>query len=141
MELTICGNEFGQLCTAVCTNTHILYCISCIFQIYGFRSLKWCNALCAQMFSFTIRTVSKRDTLQLDVNIGTQSKGHLQCRPDLSLRNGSHLPTTQCACADFVDFTTQRNGREKDLYTVSAQLPRRRGAFKQHYQGCNSSSV
>jgi hypothetical protein len=31
-------------------------------------------------------------------------------------RNGSHLPTTQCACADF---TTQRNGggsREKDLY-------------------------
>jgi hypothetical protein len=34
-------------------------------------------------------------------------------------RNGSHLPTTQCACADFVDFATQRNGgggREKDLY-------------------------
>jgi hypothetical protein len=36
----------------------------------------------------------------------------------MSLRNGSHLPTTQCACADFVDFATQRNGgggREKDL--------------------------
>jgi hypothetical protein len=32
-------------------------------------------------------------------------------------RNGSHLPTTQCACADFVDFATQRNGsHEKDLY-------------------------
>jgi hypothetical protein len=33
-------------------------------------------------------------------------------------RNGSHLPTTQCACANFVDFATQRNGhrcREKDL--------------------------
>jgi hypothetical protein len=31
------------------------------------------------------------------------------------LRNGSHLPTTQCAC---VDFAMQRNGsrgREKDL--------------------------
>jgi hypothetical protein len=26
-------------------------------------------------------------------------------------RNGSHLPTTQCACADFVDFATQRNGK------------------------------
>jgi hypothetical protein len=26
----------------------------------------------AQLFGFTIRTVSKRDTLQLDVNIGTQ---------------------------------------------------------------------
>jgi hypothetical protein len=36
----------------------------------------------------------------------------------LSLRNGSHLPTTQCACANFVDFATQRNGRrgrENDL--------------------------
>jgi hypothetical protein len=34
-------------------------------------------------------------------------------------RNGSHLPITQCACADFVDFDTQRNGGgscEKDLY-------------------------
>jgi hypothetical protein len=33
-------------------------------------------------------------------------------------RNGSHLPTTQCACADFGDFAKQRNGcggREKDL--------------------------
>jgi hypothetical protein len=29
----------------------------------------------AQFLGFTIRTVSKRDTLQLDVNIGTQSKG------------------------------------------------------------------
>jgi hypothetical protein len=37
----------------------------------------------------------------------------------MSLRNGSHLPTTQCACADFGDFAKQRNGcrgREKDLY-------------------------
>jgi hypothetical protein len=35
------------------------------------------------------------------------------------LWNGSHLPTTQCACADFVDFAMQRNGgREKDLYTI-----------------------
>jgi hypothetical protein len=36
----------------------------------------------------------------------------------MSLRNGSHLPTTQCAGADFMDFATQRNGgrgREKDL--------------------------
>jgi hypothetical protein len=40
-------SKFGQLCTAVCTNT---YCISCIY--YGFRSLKWCNALCAQLFGF-----------------------------------------------------------------------------------------
>jgi hypothetical protein len=33
-------------------------------------------------------------------------------------RNGSHLPTTQCACADFVEFAMQRNGgsgRGKDL--------------------------
>jgi hypothetical protein len=40
----------------------------------------------------------------------------------MSLRNGSHLPTTQCACADFGDFATQRNGggggREKDQYTM-----------------------
>jgi hypothetical protein len=38
-------------------------------------------------------------------------------------RNGSHLPTTQCACADFVDFAKQRNGRrcrEKDLYCITA---------------------
>jgi hypothetical protein len=37
-----------------------------------------------------------------------------------ALRNGSHLPTTQCACADFGDFAKQRNGggggREKYLY-------------------------
>jgi hypothetical protein len=35
----------------------------------------------------------------------------------MSLQNGSHLPTTQCAYADFGDFATQRNGsggREKD---------------------------
>jgi hypothetical protein len=33
-------------------------------------------------------------------------------------RNCRHLPTTQCACADFWDFAKQRNGsggREKDL--------------------------
>jgi hypothetical protein len=33
-------------------------------------------------------------------------------------RNCPHLPTTQCACADFGDFAKQRNGgggREKDL--------------------------
>jgi hypothetical protein len=32
--------------------------------------------------------------------------------------NDLHLPTTQCACADFGDFAKQRNGdssREKDL--------------------------
>jgi hypothetical protein len=37
----------------------------------------------------------------------------------MSLRNGSHLPTTtQCARAEFEDFAKQRNGgggREKDL--------------------------
>jgi hypothetical protein len=34
-------------------------------------------------------------------------------------RNCPHLPTTQCACADFGDFAKQRNGggREKDLYS------------------------
>jgi hypothetical protein len=39
-------------------------------------------------------------------------------------RNGSHLPTTQCACANFVDFAAQHNGRrgrEKDLYRVLIQ--------------------
>jgi hypothetical protein len=39
----------------------------------------------------------------------------------LSLRNGSHLPTTQCACMEFGDFAKQRNGgggREKDLLSV-----------------------
>jgi hypothetical protein len=38
----------------------------------------------------------------------------------LSLRNGHHLPTTQCAFAEFEDFSKQRNGggggREDDLY-------------------------
>jgi hypothetical protein len=37
----------------------------------------------------------------------------------LSLRNVLHLPTTQCACADFGDFAKRRNNgggsREKDL--------------------------
>jgi hypothetical protein len=36
----------------------------------------------------------------------------------LSLRNGPHLPTTQCAFAEFEDFAKQCNGgggREKDL--------------------------
>jgi hypothetical protein len=28
----------------------------------------------------------------------------------LSLRSVLHLPTTQCACADFGDFAKQRNG-------------------------------
>jgi hypothetical protein len=38
-------------------------------------------------------------------------------------RNGSHLPTTQCTCADFVDFATQRNGgRVKDLYHRAYKL-------------------
>jgi hypothetical protein len=35
----------------------------------------------------------------------------------MSLRNGPYLPTTQCACADFVDFAMQHNGgggRKKD---------------------------
>jgi hypothetical protein len=43
-----------------------------------------------------------------------------------SFRNGSHLPTTQCACADFVDFATQRNGGrgcEKDLLTTLVTFP------------------
>jgi hypothetical protein len=34
-------------------------------------------ALYAQLFGFILRTVSKRDILQLDVNIGTQSKGQI----------------------------------------------------------------
>jgi hypothetical protein len=37
---------------------------------------------------------------------------------DVVTKYGSHLPTTQCACANFLDFATQRNGRrgrEKDL--------------------------
>jgi hypothetical protein len=41
-------------------------------------------------------------------------------------RNGSHLPTTQCARADFVDFATQRNGgssHEKDLYRATHLRP------------------
>jgi hypothetical protein len=35
----------------------------------------------------------------------------------LPFRNGLHLPTTQCACAELSDFAKQRNGsggREKD---------------------------
>jgi hypothetical protein len=37
-------------------------------------------------------------------------------------RNGSHLPTTQCAYANFVDFATQRNGggREK-IYSANTE--------------------
>jgi hypothetical protein len=45
---------------------------------------------------------------------------HLFLFTAMSLRNGSHLPTTQCACADFVNFATQRNGgrgREKDTHS------------------------
>jgi hypothetical protein len=38
----------------------------------------------------------------------------------MSLRKDLHLPTRQCACAEFEDFAKQRNGgggrREKDLY-------------------------
>jgi hypothetical protein len=40
---------------------------------------------------------------------------------EMSLRNGSHLSTTQWACADFGDFAKQHNGRsgrEKDLLTL-----------------------
>jgi hypothetical protein len=39
----------------------------------------------------------------------------------MSLRNGSHLPTTHCTCAEFEDFAKQCNGgggREKDLLEV-----------------------
>jgi hypothetical protein len=35
-----------------------------------------------------------------------------------------NLSTTKCACANFVDFATQRNGRrgrEKDLYMNAVQ--------------------
>jgi hypothetical protein len=38
-------------------------------------------------------------------------------------RNSSHLPTTQCACANFVDFATQSNGgREKHLLGLHATM-------------------
>jgi hypothetical protein len=40
----------------------------------------------------------------------------------MSLRNGSHFPTTQCACVDLEDFATQRNGgggceKNQEAYT------------------------
>jgi hypothetical protein len=41
----------------------------------------------------------------------------------MSLRKGSYLPTTQCACVDFVDLATQRNGsggHEKDLLALNS---------------------
>jgi hypothetical protein len=47
-------------CAPLCVQTHSVY--RAYFRFYGFRSLKWCNALCAQFFGFSIRTVSKRDT-------------------------------------------------------------------------------
>jgi hypothetical protein len=34
-----------------------------------------CNGICAQLFGFIIRTVSKRDILQLNATQGTQSNG------------------------------------------------------------------
>jgi hypothetical protein len=42
-----------------------------------------------------------------------------KCRTFRNDNKLSHLPTTQCACADFGDFAKQRNGgggggREKD---------------------------
>jgi hypothetical protein len=42
-------------------------------------------------------------------------------------RNGSHLPTTQCACADFVDFATQRKkmavaAAVKKIYSLHPKL-------------------
>jgi hypothetical protein len=37
----------------------------------------------------------------------------------LPFQNGSHLPTTQCACADFVDFATQRNGGREKIYNYA----------------------
>jgi hypothetical protein len=40
----------------------------------------------------------------------------------LPFRNYLHLPTTQCACADFGDFAKQRNGsggREKRSMPLS----------------------
>jgi hypothetical protein len=48
-------------------------------------------------------------------------------RNDRALSKLSHLPTTQCACADFWDFAKQRNGgggREKDLlaFLISDQF-------------------
>jgi hypothetical protein len=36
------SSKFGQPCTAICPNT---YYISCIFQIYGFPSLKWSGVM------------------------------------------------------------------------------------------------
>jgi hypothetical protein len=62
-------NMFWVSCVLMSVQTHTVYCAYFRFMD---SDLKWCNALCAQLFGFTIRTVSKRDTLQLDVNIGTQ---------------------------------------------------------------------
>jgi hypothetical protein len=44
----------------------------------------------------------------------------------LSLQNVLHLPTTQCACADFCNFAKQRNGgsgHEKDLLFKLLYVP------------------
>jgi hypothetical protein len=53
-------------------------------------------------------------------------------------RNFLHLPTTQCACAEFLDFAKQLNGgggREKDLCRILLVLSHMFGYVEQKLLG------
>jgi hypothetical protein len=96
------SSKFGQLWTAVCTNT---YCISCIFQIYRFRSLKWCNALCAQLFGFTIRTVY---SVSSRISKGQGYQGFLRKRAGSSFGKKGQFASYKEKLEKWTEFTTFR---------------------------------
>jgi hypothetical protein len=70
-------------CALLCVQTHTVYLA--YFRCMDSDLSSGVMLCCAQFFGFTIRTVSKRDTFQLDVDIGTQSKGHVAAKVCLYL--------------------------------------------------------
>jgi hypothetical protein len=68
--------------------------------------------------SHSVSAVTTRILLLNNMRIGwLVNENHYERA--MSLRNGSHFPTTQCTCVDFEDFAAQCNGgsnRETDLY-------------------------
>jgi hypothetical protein len=114
---TAIGHDFSEFSTTYMIDIFLPpESYFCLKTWLGWRRVlplcfKWCYFSCSlrstQLYKITANL--------LIAAIALHSKIHERA---MSLWNGSHLPTTQCACADFVDFTTQRNGRrgrEKDL--------------------------
>jgi hypothetical protein len=88
----------GKIRLCIFTHCHLLDRISRFFEEFLYRS-------------FTATAI-------VSVLLGKIPEIRTDFERAMSLRNGPHLPTTQCACAELKDFAKQCSGsgsREKVL--------------------------